>query len=73
MINRIEWLAGRRWAQETCFASSSLLKLQGGHAKLMEMLKRGLVEKPQSYAAGVQDIITIVEDAAHVQAPGEEA
>ena len=73
MINRIEWLAGRRWAQETCFAAAQLLKLQGGHGTLIAMLKRGLVEKPQSYAAGVQDIITIVEDAVHVQAPGEEA
>lgn len=71
--NRVEELAGRRWAQDTVFASASLLKLDGGHGKLLEILKRGLVQKPARYAAGVQEIITIVEDAAHVSAIGEKA
>lgn len=73
MINRVEWLAGRRWAQDTCFASAAQLKLEGGHIKLLEILRRGLVQKPESYAAGVQEIITIVEDALHVQALGRVA
>jgi len=60
--NRVEELAGRHWAKEVCFASSALLKVDGGHAKLMEMLSRGLIEKPASYAAGVQQIIQIVEE-----------
>lgn len=59
--NRVEELAGRRWAQETCFASAALLKLDGGHGKLLEMLRRGLNTNNQSYAAGVQEIIDIAE------------
>ncbi len=60
--NRVEELAGRRWAQEMCFSSSELLKLQDGHDKLLEILRRGLVQKPKSYAVGVQEIIDIAEN-----------
>ncbi len=60
--NRVEELAGRRWAQEMCFASSALLKLQGGHDKLIEMLRRGLKTSNQSYANGIQEIIDIAEN-----------
>lgn len=59
--NRVEELAGYRWAKETCFASAALLKLDGGRAKLVEMLRRGLEQKPASYAAGVQKVIDIAE------------
>ncbi len=59
--NRVEELAGRRWAQEMCFASAELLKLQDGHDKLLEILRRGLVQKPKSYTIGVQEIIDIAE------------
>jgi hypothetical protein len=63
MTNRIEWLAGRRWAKDVCFASASLLKLDHGPAKLLEHLRRGLQQKPASYALGVQSIIETVETA----------
>lgn len=59
--NRIEYLSGRRWAVDFCFKSENLLRLKGGHEKLLEMLKRGLIEKPESYAEGVQEIIETVE------------
>lgn len=54
-------------------SSASLLKLEGGHVKVLEMLKRGTVQKPADYAGGVSEIITIVEDAVHVQALGVKA
>lgn len=73
MINRIEWLAGRRWAQDVVMTSGSILKLQGGHEMLLKTLRLGLVQKPESYTAGVREIITIVEDALHVQALGKVA
>lgn len=63
--NRVEELAGYRWAKETCFASAALLKLEGGHAKLLEMLRRGLVDKPPSYAEGVRKVIKLAEEVAH--------
>ena len=61
-MNRIEWLAGYRWAKDVCFEAGALLKTEGGHARLMDMLSRGLIEKPASYAAGVQQIIKIVDE-----------
>lgn len=70
MMNRVEFLTGRRWAQDVVMSSASLLKLPGGHVKVLEMLKRGIVQKPADYAGGVSEIITIVEDAVHVQALG---
>lgn len=63
--NRVEELAGRRWAQETCMASAALLRLDGGHEKLLDMLRRGLKTNNQSYAAGVQQIIDIAEQVKH--------
>lgn len=73
MMNRVEFLAGRRWAQDIVMSSASLLKLEGGHVKVLEMLKRGTIQKPSDYAGGVSEIITIVEDAVHVQALGVKA
>lgn len=67
-MNRIEYLCGRRWASDVVMQSLNMLKLVGGHEKLLEMLSRGLVQKPESYKAGVQEIITIVEDARDVRA-----
>lgn len=67
-MNRIEYLSGRRWASDVVMQSLNMLKLVGGHEKLLEMLARGLVQKPESYMFGVQDIINIVEDARDVRA-----
>lgn len=67
-MNRIEYIAGRRWASDVVMQSSNLLKLQGGYEKLLEMLARGLVQKPSAYMAGVQAIIDIVEDALELKA-----
>jgi hypothetical protein len=60
--NRVEELAGYRWAKDTCIDFGNLLGFDGGHAKLMEMLRRGLVEKPPSYAVGVQKVIKLAEE-----------
>lgn len=62
-MNRIEFLAGRRWAQDVVMSSASLLKLPNGHVKVLEMLNRGTVQKPADHAGGVSEIITIVKDA----------
>lgn len=70
-MSRVEFLAGRRWAQDVVMSSASLLKLPNGHVKVLEMLKRGTVQKPADYSGGVSEIITIVEDAVHVQALGD--
>lgn len=67
-MNRIEYIAGRCWASDVVMQSSNLLKLVGGHDKLLEMLERGLVQKPEAYMAGVQAIIDIVEDALELKA-----
>lgn len=69
--NRVEELAGRRWASETCFAFGSELKLPGGGERLLITLRHGKQQKPERYARGVQQIITIVEDALDIRALGE--
>lgn len=66
-MNRIEYLSGRRWASDVVMQSSNLLKLAGGHKKLLEILERGLVQKPADYSAGVMAIIDIVEDALNLK------
>lgn len=68
IMNRVEWLAGRRWASDTVFACQQELKLEGGIERVLKRLQLGKIQKPADYASGVQEIITIVEDAAHVQA-----
>lgn len=73
MNNRVEWLAGRRWAQDVVMSSAALLRIDGGLEKVLKTLRNGLAQKPADYAAGVQEIITIVEDASHVQALGVKA
>lgn len=62
--NRVEELAGYRWAYDTCFAFGRELKMPGGRKKLLCTLRRGKDQKPERYAFGVQKIIDIVEGAA---------
>lgn len=59
--SRVEYLAGVRWAKELCFDSKALLQVEGGPARLLEMLRWGLKQKPADFVTGVQEIIDIVE------------
>lgn len=68
MTNRIEWLAGYRWAKEIVEQSANLLNLMGGSEKMLGLLERGMVQKPPSYAEGVREIVTMVQDFLHVRA-----
>lgn len=61
-MSRIEELQGIRWAKQICEKSTQDLRLTGGPERLLTILRRGLVDKPQGYAAGVLSIIHIVED-----------
>lgn len=70
MMNRVEWLAGRRWASDTVFACQQELKLDGGPERILKRLRMGKIQKPADYAEGVQEIITIVEGAISAKAPG---
>lgn len=63
MINRIEYLTGYRWAKEICMSSANQLRLKDGPEKLLKTLQLGTVEKPESYAEGVKEIIGIFEEA----------
>lgn len=39
--SRVEYLAGVRWAKELCFDSRALLQVEGGPARLLDMLRWG--------------------------------
>lgn len=57
-MSRVEELQGRRWARETCESLKHAFK--GWKASLIQTLERGLVEKPEGYKVGVQEIIELV-------------
>lgn len=69
-MNRIEYLSGHRWAREVCLRSFAEMSIPGGTERILCTLRRGLVQKPKDYSDGVQEIITIVEDAQMVKALG---
>ena len=71
-MSRIEELQGRRWAKEICMSFYAELTVLGGYERLIKKLQWGLVEKPEGYKIGVQEIITFVEDVGYVQALGGE-
>lgn len=70
-INRIEWLAGYRWAKDVYTQSFSLLRVKDGPEKLLEMMRRGLVEKPENYSDGVQGFINEYQSALDSATKGE--
>lgn len=67
-MSRIEFIAGARWARETCEKAGLLLSTGQGVQTLLPILRRGLECKPKSYADGVQEIIDLLQDAADVRA-----
>lgn len=62
-MNRIEFITGHRWAREICLRSFGEMALPGGAERILCTLRRGLEKKPKDYSDGVQEIITMVEDA----------
>ena len=66
-MSRLEQVEGARWARQTV-EEIGLLMVKGkrqGIDEIIEVLKRGTVQKPQDYAQGVIGVIEILEGAKH--------
>lgn len=64
-MSRLEHVEGARWARQTV-EEIGLLMVKGkrqGIAEIVEVLKRGTIQKPKDYAAGVIAVIEILESA----------
>lgn len=64
-MSRLEHVEGARWARHTV-EEIGLLMVKGkrqGIDEMIEVLKRGTVQKPKDYAQGVIGIIEILESA----------
>lgn len=62
-MSRLEMIEGARWARQTV-EEIGLLMVKGrsqGIDEIIEVLKRGTVEKPKSYSEGVLNVIEIIE------------
>lgn len=62
---RLEHVEGARWARQTV-EEIGLLMVKGkrqGIDEIIEVLKRGTVQKPKDYAQGVIGVIEILESA----------
>lgn len=64
-MSRLEHVEGARWARQTV-EEIGLLMVKGrkqGIDEIIEVLKRGTVQKPKDYARGVIGVIEILESA----------
>lgn len=64
-MSRLEHVEGARWARQTV-EEIGLLMVKGkrqGIDEIIEVLKRGTVQKPKDYAQGVIGVIEILESA----------
>jgi len=64
-MSRLEHVEGARWARQTV-EEIGLLMVKGkrqGIDEIIEVLKRGTVQKPADYANGVIGVIQILEGA----------
>lgn len=64
-MSRLEHVEGARWARQTV-EEIGLLLVKGrrqGIEEIVEVLKRGTIQKPADYANGVLGVIQILEDA----------
>lgn len=64
-MSRLEQVEGARWARQTV-EEIGLLMVKGkrqGIDEIIEVLKRGTVQKPADYANGVIGVIEILESA----------
>lgn len=64
-MSRLEHVEGARWARQTV-EEIGLLMVKGkrkGIEEIVEVLKRGTIQKPADYANGVLGVIQILEDA----------
>lgn len=62
-MSRLEVIEGARWARQTV-EEIGLLMVKGrrqGIDDIVEVLRRGTVEKPEDYANGVIGVIAILE------------
>lgn len=63
IMSRLEHVEGARWARQTV-EEIGLLMVKGrkqGIDEIIEVLKRGTVQKPKSYSEGVLSVIEILE------------
>jgi hypothetical protein len=63
-MSRIEFIAGLRWARETCEVLGVLVNADHNITPVVDVLKRGLIDKPAEYAKGVQSFINQLQQAA---------
>lgn len=64
-MSRLEHVEGARWARQTV-EEIGLLLVKGkrkGIDEIVEVLKRGTIQKPADYANGVRGVIEILENA----------
>lgn len=64
-MSRLEHVEGARWARQTV-EEIGLLMVRGkrkGLDEIIDVLKRGTIQKPADYANGVLGVIQILEDA----------
>lgn len=64
-MSRLEHVEGARWARQTV-EEIGLLMVRGkrkGLDEIIDVLKRGTIQKPKDYANGVIAVIQILEDA----------
>jgi hypothetical protein len=64
-MSRLEHVEGARWARQTV-QEIGLLMVRGkrkGLDEIIDVLKRGTIQKPADYANGVLGVIQILEDA----------
>lgn len=60
-MSNLERIEGYRWAKDTAAQIGLLSNTIKGINEIVEVLKRGTVEKPTDYATGVQQFINQVE------------
>lgn len=68
---KVLFRSGWEWARDTVADGIALAQTTGGIDSLIEMVKRGMVDKPDDYAAGVRvwvDRLMAVRDVAMVKA-----
>lgn len=65
-MSRIEENQGITWAREICFEFGK--ELTKGNVALIQVLERGLVEKPEDYKKCVLKVIEVVRSVNHGEA-----
>ena len=61
-MSRLEMIEGARWARQTAEQIGLLANTCKGIDEVIDVVRRGTVDKPADYAKGVQGVIDILEN-----------